>query len=224
MFRQVSTLAGAAALALASTAAFAADVLEPIPAAPMAGNYDAPSDVYDWNGAYVGGQVGYTFGDGTSRDNLGGKKFIENDGFTGGVYGGYNAMVTPNVVVGGEVEVSTTEDSKYTINGVPTTVQQNVGGTVSGRVGYAFDNYMVYGKAGVTVVDADAKFNGGKDSNTHVGGVIGAGVEAALTENITARAEYNYTDTNAKTYVSGAQSQKLDLDGHAVKVGVGYKF
>jgi outer membrane immunogenic protein len=65
--------------------------------------------------------------------------------------------------------------------------------------------------------------DGESDSNTHWGWAVGAGVEAALTQNITARAEYLYIDTQARTYDIGG-GYSADLDGSLIKFGVGYKF
>ena len=90
------------------------------------------------------------------------------------------------------------------------------------RAGYAFDNLLVYGTVGGLVGQGEMKNNGTSTTRTHVGYQVGAGLEAALTTNITARAEYLYTGTNERDY--GAAGGNGDLSGNAVRVGVGYKF
>jgi Opacity protein and related surface antigens len=217
-------LAGTAAAALLAVAgvASAADISEPIPSAPIADPYVAPT-AYDWNGAYVGGQIGYGWGE-VTVDGTSGKRDYDRDGLVGGAFAGYNYMVTPNVMVGAEADLTLGGEAKFSYAGTRVKAENNVAGSVRARVGYAFDNVMVYGTGGVAVANGTAKFSGGSDDNTHVGWVLGAGVEAGLTENITARAQYTYTDMSKETYRVGADSAKADLDGSALTVGLGYKF
>ncbi|SON57038.1 Opacity protein antigens [Hartmannibacter diazotrophicus] len=218
------TIAGTTALAAAllSGQAYAADISEPIPAAPTADPYVAPTK-YDWSGAYVGGEVGYGFGS-YGVNGTAGKQNFDKDGFVGGVYGGYNYMVTPDVLLGAEADLGFGSSATFTYGGTPTKAESSVAGSIRGRVGYAFDNVLVYGTTGVALGQGKASFNGGSDENTHVGWVVGAGVEAALTDNIIARAEYTYTDMDKKTYSVGGQSEKADLDGSVISLGLGYKF
>lgn len=210
MNRAIAALLAGTAL-VAAAPAFAADLPEPIPQAPVAEPIAAPT-VFDWTGAYIGAHGGYNF---ESDDGFG-------DTWALGGFVGYNYAVTPNWVVGGEADISW----------MPT--DEGVGGggdaddawlsTYRARVGYAFDSVMVYGTAGLALGFGEVDFAGGSDDNTHVGYVVGAGVEAALTDNITARAEYNYYDAGSETYSDGVDSTSVDMSGHLVKVGVGYKF
>ncbi|WP_237153693.1 outer membrane protein [Oryzibacter oryziterrae] len=217
MKKLVLALVAGSAL-VASAPVFAADLNEPIPEAPAMAPV-ATSSAFDWTGAYVGAQAGYGWG--TVKTGSGDK---DVSGFTGGVYGGYNYQVDPHWVVGGEADVMMGPSDKFTSGGTSVKASTDWFGSVRGRVGYAFDNILVYGTAGAVVGQGTAKFNGGSDDNTHVGYVVGAGIEAALTNNITARAEYTYTGTNDKTYTVGADSVKTGLDGSLVTVGLGYKF
>lgn len=187
---------------LLSAPVFAADLNEPIPQAP----YAAPvtSSAFDWTGAYVGANVGYTW----ANQAAGAGK--DHDGVVGGVFAGYNYQMPNNIVVGGEGEVA--------YGGADPLATWT--GAVRGRAGYAFDNILVYGTVGGLVGQGEMKTGSGSETRTHVGYQVGAGIEAALTTNVTARAEYLYTDTNNRDYGSG----KGDLDGNTVKLGVGYKF
>ena len=189
---------------LLSAPVFAADLNEPIPQAP----YAAPmvtSSAFDWTGAYVGANVGYTW----ANQAAGAGK--DHDGVVGGVFAGYNYQMPNNIVVGGEGEVA--------YGGADPLATWT--GAVRGRAGYAFDNILVYGTVGGLVGQGEMKTGSGDETRTHVGYQVGAGIEAALTTNVTARAEYLYTDTNERNYDSG---NKGDLDGNTVKLGVGYKF
>lgn len=189
---------------LLSAPVFAADLNEPIPQAP----YAAPvtSSAFDWTGAYVGANVGYTW----ANQAAGAGK--DHDGVVGGVFAGYNYQMPNNVVVGGEGEVA--------YGGADPLATWT--GAVRGRAGYAFDNILVYGTAGGLVGQGEMKNNGANNTRTHYGYQVGAGVEAALTQNITARAEYLYTGTNTRNY--GSAGGDGDLSGNAVKLGVAYKF
>ncbi len=94
------------------------------------------------------------------------------------------------------------------MGGTRVETETSFGGTARARVGYAFDNFLVYGTGGLAYGQGKAKFNGGSDDNLHVGFAVGGGVEAALTQNIVARAEYLYINTSEETYNVGGQSAR----------------
>ena len=73
--------------------------------------------------------------------------------------------------------------------------------------------------SGLEVSDAT-----GSDNNTHWGWTLGAGAEALLRDNVTARVEYLYTDYADQTYTLGGSSGDVDLQSHSVRAGVGVKF
>lgn len=197
----------AASVLIVAAPAFAADLNAPAPN----DTYYAPpaSSAFDWTGAYVGATAGLGFGQ-TSSSGHGGNK----EGFAPGIYGGYNYQVDPHWVIGGEADLTAG----------PLATAPNWFGTARARGGYAFDNMLVYGTAGMAVGQGTLKSSLGKDTQTHVGYVVGAGIETALTQNITARAEYLYTNTGNRTYDLGGTSTKTDLDGSQVRIGLGYKF
>lgn len=70
--------------------------------------------------------------------------------------------------------------------------------TVAGRLGYAFDNVLVYAKGGLALQDTDLAVTGStypgvySGSTLQVGWTAGAGVEVALTDTLSAKAEYAY--------------------------------
>ncbi len=220
MTRVIAALLAGSTLAVAAPA-FAADLPEPIPAAPIA---EAPvATAFDWTGAYVGAAVGYGWGTTDIRTDTGRTK-RDTDGFTGSLYAGYNYAVTPNWIVGAETDVSLAGGDDFNVGRTRVETETSFMGTARARVGYAFDNFLVYGTGGLAYGQGKAKFNGGSDDNLHVGFAVGGGVEAALTQNIVARAEYLYINTSEETYNVGGQSAKADLDGSLVRFGLGYKF
>ena len=76
----------------------------------------------------------------------------------------------------------------------------NYQGSARGRVGYAFDRTMVYATGGVGWINNEVTVNatvgpftvGVSDSQMHIGGVVGAGVEHAFAPNWSVKAEYLY--------------------------------
>jgi outer membrane immunogenic protein len=198
----LSAVAGS--VLLLSAPVFAADLNEPIPQAPYAP--PVTSSAFDWTGAYVGADAGYSWANAASGPGN------DHDGFVGGVFAGYNYQMPSNVVVGAEAEVA--------YGGADPLATWT--GAVRGRVGYAFDNILVYGAVGGLVGQGQMKDGGNDETRTHLGYQVGAGLEAALTTNVTARAEYLYTGTNERDY--GPAGGEASLSGNAVKVGVAYKF
>ncbi|HQR91671.1 MAG TPA: outer membrane beta-barrel protein, partial [Caulobacter sp.] len=100
-------------------------------------------------------------------------------------------------------------------------------GTIRARVGYAFDRVLPYITGGVAYGKTDfGTIYGTSTSETNWGWVIGAGVEYAFTNNITAKLEYLYIDLDGSTYTipSTLGSIQADTNTSALKVGVNYKF
>ncbi len=85
-----------------------------------------------------------------------------------------------------------------------------------GRLGYAYDRYLIYGTGGVAFGDIK---NAGA-STTRTGWTLGAGIEAALTSNVTGRLEYRHTDLGSAT-VGGANISQTSND---LMLGVAMKF
>jgi outer membrane immunogenic protein len=125
------TVIGAmAALALASTAARAADVYGgPAAYAPY---------VYRWTGPYVGGNLGYQWG---ALSNSGARP----SGITGGAQGGYNWQFGP-LVVGAEADLQFSNANDTFAN---YKFSNPWFGTARGRAGYAMNNIFYYGTLGL---------------------------------------------------------------------------
>jgi outer membrane immunogenic protein len=102
---------------------------------------------------------------------------------------------------------------------------------LTGRVGLAFDRWLVYGKGGVAwsgdrYSTNRYTFPGSVEiSDTRWGWTAGAGVEYAFAPQWSAKLEYNFMDFGTRTY-SFAPGTTTDIDQqiHAVKLGVNYKF
>jgi outer membrane immunogenic protein len=218
MNRVIAALLAGSAL-IAAAPALAADLPEPVPVAPA---MEPLPTAFDWTGVYVGANFGYLWG--TYDTDIDGSSF-DNDNITGGLFVGYNYMATPNVLIGAEADINLGPSDDFSIAGdsYDTSVWY---GTLRARVGYAFDSFLVYGTGGFAFANADIDGPGDDDSNTHFGWTIGAGVEAALTQNVTARLEYQYIDTSDESYSGGglAGDFNTDFDAQIVRVGLAYKF
>jgi len=67
--------------------------------------------------------------------------------------------------------------------------------TLRGRVGYAFDRYLVYGTAGAALGNIAASYSTYSTSNAvERGWTVGAGIEGSFARNWTAKVEYLFVD------------------------------
>ena len=168
--------------------------------------------------------------------------------FFGGLQAGYNYTLPSHLVLGVEGDVS----FPNTIRGNQTISSASIGeanyeetvqyfGTVRGRIGYSFNNWLVYGTSGLawtydqftraqlagTPVGGTA-ISGTNESSLRwrTGWTIGAGVEVALAPNWSTKLEYLFTDFGITrvTFPAGAQRFASDLDMHEVRLGVNYNF
>jgi outer membrane immunogenic protein len=210
----MKTLLIGAVVALVSTSAYAADVVTQEPVAP---EVVEAAPISSWDGAYIGalGGAGWLKGDydfgatTTHRTKAGGLL---------GAFAGYNYQLDNNIVLGIEGDVGYNWN-KSSIGG--TDVGTDWAGSVRGRVGYAFDDALIYGTAGWTTargfIDPPAA---GKSTKSLNGYTVGAGVDYKLTQNIFARAEYRFNDYGTEK-ISGV---KFDNTQHQAIIGIGYKF
>jgi len=216
-------------LASGSAVAFAADAVveEPVIVAP----------VFNWTGGYVGGQVGYVWGDSHYEDAGGGYADPQPDGFLGGVYIGYNYQMSNNIVVGADADFAWVgaDDvgQAYGLGGAPLPglglgEELNWTGAVRGRLGYAVDRFLPYIAGGVAFGDVDWQINpnfaGPSFDDTLVGWTVGAGVEYAFTDNVIGRFEYRYTDYGSTDFVALGIPSTLDLTSNDVRFGLAWKF
>lgn len=217
MFKSI--IASAALLSALAVSAQAADMIQSTDTAP-APVEQISQPVFTWSGGYVGIQGGGTWANGDLNTAAG----SASDDFNGGILGGFAGanMQSGNIVYGIEGDLSYNwNDNNYTIAGTTAEVGTDVSGSVRGRLGYAFDNALVYAAGGWTAARGYVDVPGvGKDSETFNGYTVGAGVDYAFTDMVFGRAEYRYNNFGSETI--GATN--VDFDQHAVTVGVGVKF
>lgn len=206
-------LIGAVAGVLAAGPAFAAD-LAPAAAMPVKAPVAQPAPVFSWTGFYIGGNAGYSWGSGKA-----GLSGVDPDGWLAGGQLGYNYQFQNNVLVGLEADIQGGDVSGSTLG-----LDSNLDylGTVRARLGYAMDRVLPYVTGGLAYGRNSITDYGFESAKTHVGWTAGAGIEYALTNNWTARAEYLYTDLGSKTYDNIGTD--AGLTSSSARLGINYKF
>jgi outer membrane immunogenic protein len=238
-------LASAAILAIAAaSSAGAADL--PMKAAP----YVAPAPVFTWTGCYVGGHVGYGWSKPRFTDHNTSSELIDTSGLgrsvagkaNGGIFGGQigcDYQFNGNFVIGisgsasGASMTGTTLDPFNDGEFNAITAKTNWLADISGRIGYAFGDSLLYVKGGAAWVNTDYIHTGFLAEGTSFGGrtagsLAGVGFEHYIVPNWTIFAEYNHYFFNSKTFTSAGVCSgclldvKQDID--VVKVGVNWRF
>jgi len=221
-----------------SSAAFASDVL--VSSAPP----PAPTFTYiwyNWNGVYIGGNLGGAWASGTLTDNLSGASFTgDTSGFVGGGQIGYNWQVAPQIVLGAEgmfdgTSISKSSNAVNIFNGdlLQGSARTNSVSTIAARFGYAADRWLYYGKAGggwvrnsATVTDLTTGASV-SSSATNNGWLLGAGIEYGIIPNWTVKLEYDYLGLRSWTRSSllfVGDTVTLSRQINMFTVGTNYKF
>jgi outer membrane immunogenic protein len=252
---------------LCSGAAMASD-LPPRVSSKAAMAYAAAPAPFSWTGCYAGAHAGagwsrtkYSDPTGIGLVSIlpaGGEVGINSGaGFVGGGQLGCDYQFANNWVVGLAGDFSFTsingqvDDPFFTgKGGNPATMRARTEelGSVTGRIGYAWDRYLVYGKGGIAW--ANNKYNldnlgssngpfcgpilsftgcNAAASDTHVGWTAGVGFEWAFAGPWSMLLEYDhygfgnrtltFADQDGHTFPLGV---KQDID--VVKVGINYRF
>jgi outer membrane immunogenic protein len=214
--KKLLTLAAAVALG-APLAAFAADLPQPPPPMPRAPAFVPPP--FTWTGIYVGGNIGWGWTNVNTTDTgpapfgfgqvfpLGSTDSISQNGFLGGAQIGANWQFQ-QFVVGAEADFDATAiKNNQAAPGSNSSYKDPWMSTFAARFGWAADRALFYGKAGGAYMQEKYNF-GATDGSTVTGTfnrwgwMLGAGVEYAVTDNVTLKVEYNYLNF-------GTQSQTL---------------
>lgn len=210
-------LAVLACVSVHATAASAADVMD--------------ESTFDWTGLYVGANAGYAFGgedDVGISPRIGGVGDLELNGIFGGLGVGYNYQIDQIVLgVEGDIQLSGISDSDS--NGLYDTENDvNYFGTLRGRAGWAFDQTLLYATGGLAFGDFDYEVKGGNvsidDNFSNWGYVVGAGVEQAIDENLSIKAEYLYANFGEEDLEEGGFTTHATPDFHLARIGVNYRF
>ncbi|MFO1183397.1 MAG: outer membrane beta-barrel protein [Bauldia sp.] len=222
---KIAGLAAAALLALtaASTAADLRRAPAPAPIA-VAPPPPPPALVYNWSGIYFGINGGWGWGEERLTSNAGNHYSYDIDGgFVGGTIG---ANVQSGMWVGGLEGDLDWSNIGSTGACATQTCETSIDwlGTGRLRLGVAMGNFMIYGTGGVAIgsVEATVSTPGGTDRQTHVGWTAGAGAEAALTGNLSVKAEWLYVDLGNKTHNIGSGAGFHEV-ANLVRLGLNWR-
>jgi outer membrane immunogenic protein len=241
-------LAILAVAGLGASGASAADMASPI-----------VGSAYDWSGFYAGGHLGVANGDITATDvtEPSGGFFTDSvpagtEGFDfnkAGVAGGAHigAQYQWNqFVLGGEATWTATGIKKTIVSPYFPDSDTETGKisnyvTAVGRIGYAFDRVLIYAKAGYaggkvkfTARDNDALVTYEKN-DWQSGYALGAGLDYAISENLSLGVDYTHIDLGSKTSTgnnvfddgtlgANPETYRTDAKVDAVMARVTYKF
>lgn len=213
----LSLLAGAAVLSMAS-AASAADLLIQQPSMP--GFVDMGGSG-GWDGAYIGGFVGYGWG--TASDDAAAMLGADLDlsGWTAGVTLGANFTVAQGFVLGAAGDLAWAGIGGF--EAPSDDVDINWTGSLRGRAGFDAGAFMPYLTGGLAFAGATASQAGNDNTQMHFGWTAGAGVEVAATEQISLDLQYRFSDYGKATYDLPIDAE-LGLTTHAITAGVNFKF
>jgi outer membrane immunogenic protein len=220
------TLLLASALLLTGAVVHAADLPQPPP--PMTPAVYAPvAPPFTWTGIYVGGNIGWGWTNLNLTDTgpgpfgqvfpIGSQQSLTQNGFLGGAQIGVNWQFQ-QFVIGAEADFDATaiknsQSAGGFGNGSYTNPWMS---TFAARFGWAADRALFYGKAGGAYMQE--KYNLSASDGSAVTGtfdrfgwMLGAGVEYAVTDNITLKAEYNYLNFGTSNQLLTANATDLIL-------------
>ncbi|WP_409334266.1 carbohydrate porin [Bradyrhizobium manausense] len=213
---------------------------------------------WDWSGFYLGSHFFYAAGTSNWSAAQGGGAapltgsldfFNSIDAFKGtgsyffGLQAGYNYMLPSRVLLGIEADLS----APNTIAGAQTVTSVAGGqtsytdtvldyGTLRGRLGYAFGNWLVYGTGGLAWAYDKLERTQLAGGNVALGmtetallsrwgWAAGAGVEVPIWPNWTAKLEFLETSfgNRQKNFPLAGQTYSSDLSMQSVRLGVNYQ-
>jgi outer membrane immunogenic protein len=201
-------------------------------------------EVFSWSGFYLGGHLGYGLSS-SQWDNFNVAPFIFGSGTFDGALGGLQMGVnwqTGAMVFGVEADFSLADMSGETCNlavlGASFLCSSKVDrfGTITGRIGGAFDRTLLYLKAGgawaretQTLAFIAAGFQDQATvSKSKWGWTSGAGVEYAVTRSWSAKLEYDFLLFGTEPFSFALASSTVNTDIkpriHTVKLGFNYRF
>ncbi|WP_068086564.1 outer membrane protein [Novosphingobium rosa] len=196
------------------TAIYSAAAALTLAVAPAA---HAQSTDNGWTGPFVGVQGGWEQNSVRNPNNAISITPLTQKSDTGtlGVYTGYDKEVAPRIVVGAQAELNFPIDSRFG-NGVAS-INPKRSVDLSLRAGYLVQpKTLVYVRGGYSNglygTDVGPAIHTSTDRN---GWLLGGGVERKLTQKVSARVEYRYTDLS---------EGNGKFDRHQVLLGVSYRF
>jgi outer membrane immunogenic protein len=219
----------------------AADIATPSPPTPPSSYFPTTAPI-NWGGFYIGVNGGYGFG--TSKWTA-----AAASPAAGGTIGSFN---TSGLLVGGtlglnlqanafvfgvETDGDWTNLNGSSSNGYCSSVTANATcetksdwlSTARIRIGYAFNQILVYGTGGIAFGDIQSGLNPPATfgSSINVGWTAGAGIEYAFAQNWSAKIEYLYINlgnVSCPVNCGPAVPFTVPLAENVIRAGVNFKF
>jgi outer membrane immunogenic protein len=198
--------------------------------------YPAVAPAFDWSGFYLGVHVGYGQPglDGV-WDSAGAAypiSSLDEGGILGGAHVGYNFAYN-SIIFGIEADISAVDwgDSDVDTEADSISFDANYLATLRARLGYAMNRWLPYVTGGIAYLDNKLTVEDGAGSVEFddIGAVLGGGVEWAVAEHFSVRAEgfYYWFDQSDNligiTDRDGGDFGALD-DAWVVRIGGSYHF
>jgi len=202
-----------------------------------------PPPVYSWTGSFIGVAGGYAFGSAQVNHGALPAPVAETNPFdiNGGVFGitsGYNYQIG-QAVIGYEGDFSWTSIKGTGGDIAPfnpafsQTAKEDWLMTTRARLGYAWNNVLLYGTGGAAetmnhqLVQSPAASI--EQGHLQWGWAAGAGVEWMLYPNVSVKAEYLHVGINPKSYFQPGTAvfltaQQLRYSEDIIRVGLNYHF
>ena len=236
-----------AMLALGCGTAFGADLPSRKSPAPPPSSFLSGQKVANWSGFYAGALAGAGVGNVTDASvspitnadlsPITGK--LRRSGAMGGVQVGYGVMTGP-FHIGVEADMALTslggeQSASGVYNNAPASARlkakTDMLGSLRGRVGYVFDDVLIYGTGGmasalqkstfiVTQNDTGASFtSSGASYGWRVGWALGLGAERFFARDVSGKLEYLYAHVG-----DGIRARQNPNGVHLLRGGVNYHF
>lgn len=244
-------LLGTAAFSLMTVAAFGAD----LPVRPAEPPLPPPQHAFNWSSCYGGLHAGGGFGTESLNDTTGyldqnytdfSYASAKTSGYMLGGQIGCDYQFASNLVVGIEGSASggnITGKSTFGLPGIITPpgdtatfkASTDFMMSVTGRVGYAWDRWMLYAKGGFAGVNdkysiTDAQYTYDFEAlKNRIGWTAGAGIEWAFCDDWSVRLEYDYYGLNAQnvmfldnTISGGSGPESIKQNIQVIKLGLNF--
>ncbi len=203
-------------MVLPAYGAMAADLMDPEPIV------DDGALVSPFAGGYFGGNFGYSWGPESAPNH----PTFTVSGFTAGGQAGYNMELGSGFIVGGQADANWSNAAGA--DNIAVEAKLNWTASITGHLGYAIgDTVMPYVLGGIAIGNATGTVvvgPTGTNTQTFAGWTLGAGAEVKLVENVTAFAEYRYTDYGKKNFTIAGITTPQAYHDNAVRTGINFHF